>query len=283
MRKFGNNSKAVQAANGSTESAKDGHRAAVTPLLFRKLSLFAQITQEHMTQLRAIEHAHGVLPAGADLIRSGQDYKFVMLLNEGWAVRYLVRGNGRRQVANFILPGDFMCLNAIVMDHSDYDITAVTPISYSQFRVEDVVGLIERQPVLCAAILWCTSREEAILLEHLVSLGRRTAYERIAHLLIELWRRLQILGLTDGESFEMPLTQELIGDCVGLTSVHVNRMMRTMQAKNLITCQYRPVQRCRITDVRGLEEAAGFEDGYLHFTQMPQRSRRALRQTDGAD
>jgi hypothetical protein len=81
----------------------------------------------------------------------------------------------------------------------------------------------------------------------------------------------------------MPLTQELIGDSVGLTSVHVNRMMRTMQAKKLIACQYRPVQRCRITDLRGLEEAAGFEDGYLHFTQMPQRSRQALRRLDSAE
>ena len=137
--------------------------------------------------------------------------------------------------------------------------------------------------LLCAAILWCSSREEAILLEHLVSLGRRTAFERVAHLLIELWRRLQVLGLTDGESFEMPLTQELIADCVGLTSVHVNRMMRAMQAKNLITCEYRPTQRCRITNLAGLVEAAGFEDGYLHFSEMPRRSRMALRGHEKAD
>lgn len=283
MRKFDHNTKKSRINAGPARCDQNGEVAAVTPLLFRKLSLFAQITQEHIDQLRAIEHFHRFLPAGADLIRSGQQYNAIMLLNEGWAVRYLVRGNGRRQVANFILPGDFMCLNAIVMDQSDYDITAVTPISYSQFQIEDVIRLIEKQPILCAAILWCTSREEAILLEHLVSLGRRTAFERIAHLLIELWSRLKILGLTDGESFEMPLTQELIGDCVGLTSVHVNRMMRAMQAKNLITCEYRPVQRCRITNLRGLEEAAGFEDGYLHFTQMPQRSRQALRQLDRAD
>lgn len=283
MRKFDHNTKNSRINAGTSRRGAGGALAAVTPLLFRKLSLFAQIKQEHIDQLRAIEHSHGTLPAGADLIRSGQPYDAIMLLNEGWAARYLVRGNGRRQVANFILPGDFMCLNAIVLDHSDYDITAVTPISYSQFRIEDIIGLVERQPVLCAAILWCTSREEAILLEHLVSLGRRTAFERVAHLLIELWRRLQILGLTDGESFEMPLTQELIGDCLGLTSVHVNRMMRTMQAKKLIACEYRPVQRCRITDLRGLEEAAGFEDGYLHFTQMPQRSRQALLGLDSAE
>ncbi len=256
---------------------------AVTPLLFRKLSVFAQITQEHIAQLSAIEYGHGTLPAGADLIRAGQQYGSIMLLNKGWAIRCLVRGNGRRQVANFILPGDFMCLNAIVLDHSDYDITAITPISYSQFRIEDVIKLIERQPILCAAILWCTSREEAILLEHLVSLGRRSAFERVAHLLIELWNRLKILGLTDGGSFEMPLTQELIGDCVGLTSVHVNRMMRAMEAKGLIVCKYKPIQRCQITNLPGLEEIAGFEDGYLHFRQMPQRSRRALRELDRAE
>ena len=249
---------------------------ALTPLLFRKLAVFAHISDEQIQHLRSIEYAHGVLPAGTDIIRHGQTYKSILLLNSGWAVRYLVRGNGRRQIANFILPGDLMCLNATVMRHSDYDITTVTQVSYSEFRVEDIVGLIERHPMLCAAIFWCTAREESILLEHLVSIGRRTAYERVAHLLVELWRRLQILGLADGDTFDMPLTQELIADCVGLTSVHVNRMMRSMQAAGLITCEYRPVQRCRITDVRGLEEAAGFEGGYLHFTEMPRKARQAL-------
>lgn len=258
-------------------------RVGLTPLLFRKLAVFAQIKDEHVRHLQSIERGRIVLPAGADIIRHGQPYKSILLLNSGWAVRYLVRGNGRRQIANFILPGDFMCLNATVLDHSDYDITAITPISYSEFDIEDVIGLIEKQPLLCAAIFWCTAREEAILLEHLVSIGRRTAYERVAHLLVELWRRLQILGLADGDSFEMPLTQELIADSVGLTSVHVNRMMRAMQSKNLITCEYRPVQRCRITDSRGLEEAAGFESGYLHFTEMPRRSQQVFNRTVKAE
>lgn len=270
MRKLINDKK-PRALGGSAE-----YCPALTPLLFRKLAVFAHINDEHIQHLRSIEHSHGVLSAGADIIRHGQPYKSVLVLNSGWAVRYLVRGNGRRQIANFILPGDFMCLNATVMGHSDYDITAVTQVSYSEFRVEDIVGLIERHPLLCTAIFWCTAREEAILLEHLVSIGRRTAYERVAHLLVELWRRLQILGLADGDSFEMPLTQELIADCLGLTSVHVNRMMRAMQNEGLITCEYRPVQRCRITDARRLEEAAGFEAGYLHFTEMPRRAQRAL-------
>lgn len=256
---------------------------AITPLLLRKLAVFAEITDKQFEHLQGIEHAHGRLPPGSDIIRTGQPYDTIKLLNDGWAVRYLVRGNGRRQIANFILPGDFMCLNATVMEYSDYDITTVTPVSYSEFRVEDIVRLIESQPILCASIFWCTAREEAMLLEHLVSLGRRTAYERVAHLLLELWRRLYLLGLADEETFDMPLTQELIADCLGLTSVHVNRMMRAMQAQNLITCQYRPVQRCRITDMRGLEEAAGFEAGYLHFTEMPRRSRLALPQQPGSE
>lgn len=263
-----------------TKAGQRQAEPAVTPLLFRKLSAFAPIGDDLIQHMRSIEHSHGTLEAGVDIVRAGQSYKSIMLLNEGWAVRYVLRGNGRRQIANFILPGDFMCLNATVIERSDYDITTITPISYSEFRVEDIINLIELKPLLCAALFWCTAREEAILLEHLVSLGRRTAYERIAHLLVELWRRLQILGLTDGESFEMPLTQELIADCVGLTSIHVNRMMRAMQAKKLIDCHYRPVPTCRIRDVRGLEEAAGFEDRYLHFAEMPPRAFQALRKHD---
>jgi CRP-like cAMP-binding protein len=256
---------------------RGGPSPALTPLLGRKLAAFADVGERDLDHLRTMAHAQLTAAAGTDVIRTGQVFGPVMLVNEGWAIRYRTHSDGRRQIANFILPGDFMCLNATVMEQSDYDITAVTELRYTTFRVEDVVGLIERRPILCAAIFWCTAREEAILLEHLMSLGRRSAYERVAHLLVELWRRLQFLGLADGDSFEMPLTQELIADCLGLTSIHVNRMMRSMQAKRLIVCSHRPRHRCRILDVRGLEAAAGFEDGYLHLGGLPRPARDALR------
>jgi CRP-like cAMP-binding protein len=245
--------------------------------LARKLAFFANVGDAGFARLAGIVHRHMDVPAGTDLIRAGQPFGHIFLLYEGWAIAYRARSDGRRQIANFILPGDFMCLNATVMERADYDITTVTRARYSVFQVEDFIGLIEREPLLCAAIFWCTAREDAILLEHLVSLGRRTAFERVAHIILELWRRLQIVGLADEASFWMPLSQELIADCVGLTSVHVNRMMRAMEKQGLMACQYRPVNRCRILDARRLEEAAGFEDGYLHFTEMPRSTRAAFR------
>jgi CRP-like cAMP-binding protein len=257
--------------------------AVLTPHAARKFAAFAGIGAAEFDQLRAIAQFESAVAAGTDIMRAGQPFGPILLVNEGWAVRYRTRSDGRRQIANFILPGDFMCLDATVMGHSDYDISAVTAVRHVSFRVEDMIGLMERQPILCAAIFWCTAREEAMLLEHLVSLGRRSAYERVAHLLVELWRRLKSLGLADEDGFAMPLTQELIGDCVGLTSIHVNRMMRAMQADGLISCAHRPSHHCRILDVSRLEAAAGFEEGYLHLDGMPGRVRAAFRRSGRTD
>ncbi len=253
-----------------------GERPAISPFLFRKLAVFARLLPEETAFLNSLVSSEGHAPADHHLVRCGEDYGPVLVVNDGWAVRYRTLADGSRQIANFILPGDFIGLNATVMAVSDYDVASITPMTFSRIRVEDIIGMIERHPRLCAAIFWCNAREESILFEHLTSLGRRTAYERVAHLLVELLRRLQLIDLAEGDSFVMPLTQQLIADSVGLTAIHVNRMMRSLENEGLISYSRHPVPRIYIRDVRRLEAAAGIEDGYLHFTEMPRRTRQAL-------
>lgn len=251
-------------------------RAAIGPHLFRKLAVFAPLESQEMARFQGLASSEGQVPADHHLVRAGEEYGPVIVVNSGWAVRYRMLADGSRQIANFILPGDFIGLNATVMSVADYDVVSITPMTFVRLRVDDIIGMIESHPRLCAAIFWCNAREESILFEHLTSLGRRTAYERVAHLLIELLRRLQLIELTDGDSFVMPLTQQLIADSVGLTAIHVNRMMRALEQDGLIAYSRHPVPRLHVRDVRRLEAAAGFEEGYLHFTEMPRRTRRAL-------
>ena len=262
-----------QVTKGRMLSASKGQ---ITPKFFRKLKVFTKLAQSEIDYFQSIEAQHGTLATGTDIIQTGDPYGPVYILNDGWAIRYRILHDGRRQIANFILPGDLLCLNATVMPYSDYAITTITPVNFSQFRVDDIIGLMENHPVLCAAIFWCNAREESILLEHLMSVGRRSAYERVAHLLLELLRRLDLLGLAAEGSFTMPLTQELIADSLGLTTIHVNRMMRALENDGLIVCNRRPSNKLIIKDIRGLEEAAGFEDGYLHFTEMPRKTRAVI-------
>lgn len=262
------------AAGGSSTG---GVRAAIAPYLFRKLAVFSQFQQNETEFIQAlVSGGEGHVPAEHPLVRAGEEYGPILIVNQGWAVRYRTLADGSRQIANFILPGDFIGLNSTVMSVSDYDVSTITPLSFVRVKVEDIVRMMESHPRLCAAIFWCSAREESILFEHLTSLGRRTAYERIAHLLVELLRRLQLIKLTDGDSFVMPLTQQLIADSLGLTAIHVNRMMRALENDELIAYSRHPVPRLHIRDVRRLEAAAGFEDGYLHFTEMPRRTRHAL-------
>lgn len=251
-------------------------RHTLAPYLFRKLAVFTPQAAEELGFINLLVSGEGHAPADHHLIRCGEEYGPIMVVNDGWAIRYRTLADGSRQIANFILPGDFIGLNATVMSISDYDVASITPMSFSRLRVEDVMSMIEKHPRLCAAIYWCNAREESILFEHLTSLGRRRAYERVAHLLVELLRRLQLIELTDGDSFVMPLTQQLIADSTGLTAIHVNRMMRALENDGLIAYSRHPVPRLDIRDVKRLEAAAGFEDGYLHFTEMPRRTRLAL-------
>ena len=236
-----------------------------------------------MADVQAMEVRLVHLPAGADVIRAGEPYSGVYVLNEGWAVRYRMLPDGSRQIANFILPGDFMCLNACIFTDAEFSITTITPASCSLFPTEELIRLTERHPLLCAALFWSNAREESILIEHLTSVGRRSAYGRVAHLILELWRRLELIGLVERSSsgssgwFELPLTQQLIADSLGLSSIHVNRTLRALEADGFVVCErLSGVRRLRIRDINGIAEAFAFDDEFLRFTKIPRQTSRLL-------
>lgn len=169
-----------------------------------------------------------------DVVVAGRHYGAFYLNHDGWLFRYKILHNGDRQIVDFILPGQLFGLQACFFRASLYSIAAVTPASVSALPFDVIDDVFDKNPQLAKALFWSAVCEAAIVGEHLIDTARRSAYERVSHLLLELFVRLKSTGQTDGQSFTMPLTQELMGDALGLTAVHVNRTLRALREDRLV-------------------------------------------------
>ena len=201
---------------------------------------------------------------GQTIVREGEKYGDIFLLVSGWVERFKLLPDGRKQIVNFALPGDLLCFDAGTFARAHYSMEATTDLVVCRIPVENMAKLFQSSFRLGRAISWVSSHEEALLVERIVSLGQRSALERTAHLFCEFWRRLQILGIAEGASYEMPLTQQHLGDILGLSHIYLNRVLRRLRELKLIVLSRGSV---RILDAKGLEKLAGFEDDYLHFTE----------------
>jgi CRP-like cAMP-binding protein len=198
-----------------------------------------------------------------DVLIVGNHYRFVYVNNDGWLLRYKVLHNGSRQIIDFVLPGQVFGLQACLFQKSLYSVAAITDGSLAAIPLAVVDAIFERSPQGAKILFWAAACESAVLAEHLIDAGRRSAYERVGHLLLELFVRLKSAGLTHNMSFEMPLTQELIADALGLTTVHVNRTIRALREDKLIAVEGRVVT---VLDFEALSRLTDFENSYLAAT-----------------
>jgi CRP-like cAMP-binding protein len=198
-----------------------------------------------------------------DLVVAGRPSRTFFLNHDGWLFRYKILHNGDRQIVDFILPGQIFGLQACFFKASLCSIAAVTDASVSAIPLEAVDSVFEQNLPLAKALFWSAVCEAAIVGEHLIDAARRSACERVSHLMLELFVRLKTTGQTDGMSFNMPLTQELIGDALGLTTVHVNRTLRSLREDGLIKMSNKCVT---ILDFDALSLLADFDNSYLGET-----------------
>jgi CRP-like cAMP-binding protein len=213
-----------------------------------------------------------------DILVAGNHYEFVYVNHDGWLFRYKILHDGSRQIIDFILPGQIFGLQACLFHKSLYSVATITETSLSMLPFEMIDDAFERTPRLGKALFWSAACDAAILAEHLIDAARRSAYERISHLLLELFVRLKAAGLTDDMSFDMPLTQELMGDALGLTTVHVNRTMRSLREDKLIAIDGKTVT---ILDFEGLSLLSDFENSYLGATARALGNEMNLSKPDG--
>ena len=200
--------------------------------------------------------------AKQDLIKEGDRPQAVFLLLEGWACRYKIMPDGRRQIMAYLVPGDLCDVHIFILRQMDHSMALLSNARVAAIPRQQMITLFEERPNLARALWWSTLTDEAVLREWLVNIGQRDARERIAHLLAELWLRLRMVGLTNGGSFDLPLTQSDLGDTLGLTPVHVNRMLQRLRMEGLIDLSR---GRLHIPDVPKLMAVTRFEPNYLHL------------------
>ena len=198
-----------------------------------------------------------------DLIREGDEPRDVQLILEGFACRYKLLADGRRQIMAYLLPGDFCDLHIFILRRMDHSIATLSPCRVAAIPRRRILELTER-PAIARAPWWATLVDEAVLREWLVNIGARPAEERIAHLLCELLLRLRTVGLASGGGYALPITQAEIADTMGLTNVHVNRVLQRLRAEGAITLEER---RLVILDVDRLMAFSGFDPNYLHLAE----------------
>lgn len=199
-------------------------------------------------------------PAAHEMVHQGQIEKSAYVLVSGWAFTYKVLSNGARQVVDFQIPGDFLNLRSMLFYTTDQTVETITPLQACLVKQYELLKWFHKTPRLATAVLWAASRDEAMVVERLVDLGRRTASERVAHFLLELGARLRLVGIGDSSGFACPLTQYLLADALGLSPVHMNRVLRELREDGMVTFQNGQVI---FDDYESLVEHSGFDRTYL--------------------
>jgi CRP-like cAMP-binding protein len=229
-------------------------------LLIRKLEERDRLSDEEKQVLASVLSPRKAVKADADMVREGDRPSESILLVEGFAARYKVLQSGKRQITAIHVAGDFVDLHGFLLKQMDHGIVALTPCTVATVAHESLREITERHPHL-ARLLWLSTLiDSAIHREWLVAMGRRSAREHMAHLFCELYLRLQLVGLTKDNGYEMPITQAELGDTLGISTVHVNRVVQELRADGLITWRGNWLT---VDDWDRLREVAEFTPTYL--------------------
>jgi CRP-like cAMP-binding protein len=237
----------------------------VTHALIRKLEASKTLLPADVARLEGAFTATFTIPAHQDLSRENELPRNVHLLTEGFACRYKMFPDGRRAILAFLLPGDFCDLHFALLGRMDHAICSITPCTLARISFATITELTRDYPGIARAFWWASLVDKAILREWLASMGQRSAGPQLAHLICELFVRLQIIGRAGADSFTFPFTQEELGDTLGISSVHVNRVLHQLREDRLISLQGRVLT---ILDLPRLEQFAGFNRDYLHAAPL---------------
>lgn len=236
--------------------------AAASPLT-RKLSAFVALSEAELAVLARLHGRRRSFVAGRDMAHQGQSDQAAYILSAGWVCSYKIQPDGTRQIVDFQVPGDFLGLRSVLLRTSDHSFEPIVDVEAAEVLTGDLLEAFARTPRLATAILWAASRDEAMVVEHLVGIGRRDAGARMAHFLLELGSRLALVGMGSKEGYDCPLTQYHLADALGLSAVHVNRVLRQLRERGLVIFRDGHVA---FHDYSGLAELAGFDPAYLDQT-----------------
>ncbi|MEP7172017.1 MAG: Crp/Fnr family transcriptional regulator [Aestuariivirga sp.] len=228
--------------------------------LTRKLGAFVALSELELAALAVFHQRRRTFEPGVDLVRQGQLGQLAYILADGWVCSYKLLPGGTRQIVDFQVPGDFLGLRSVLFRTSDHNAETLTRVEVSEVSSNDLIDAFANTPRLATAVLWAASRDEAMVVEHLVDIGRRNALERTAHFLLELGARLKLVGLGTRQGYVCPLSQYMLADALGLSAVHINRVLRQLREEGLLTFRSGQVI---FDDFERLVDLADFDTAYL--------------------
>ena len=231
--------------------------------LVRRLRTTSAVTDEDIKAVQALPITVRDYPAEQNIVSDGQKATECCLIIRGFCARSKTTSEGRRQILSIHIPGeipDLMSLHLHVMDH---DLSTLTPCTLGFIHHETLRLLHRRQPNLADMFWRDTLIDASMFREWIVNVGQRPAPARLAHVIVELRERLKVIGRIEGDSFEMPLTQEQIGEALGITAVHANRVIKQLRQDGIVAFHRGHVE---VLDENKLMELAGFDSRYLHLS-----------------
>jgi CRP-like cAMP-binding protein len=231
-----------------------------------RLSRLMKLSATDLRSLALMPESERLVKKRKELVVVGSTYRNLCFVKDGYAIRYKLLRSGRRQILNVILPGDVIGFPVSFFDRSIYSIVAVSDLTYNICSLDSYVQLCYEQPQFGLALSWLAAHEAAIYAEHIVDLGRRTAVERLAHFLLEIHARLLAIGRAEMTGFDLPFSQEIMADVLGLSVPHLNRVMQQLRAEKLITTRSRRVE---LSDMASLQKLAHYQPLDLAPIPMP--------------
>lgn len=232
----------------------------------RKLRVRDRIGSDEEAALRDCVSEVRRIGADVTVVQHGQPVNESLLLIDGWMARTMVMSDGQQQISELQFCGDFVDLHGFTLKRLDHNVTTLTPCRVAVVPHDNLRRLLERFPHLTRMYWLMTNIDAAIHREWTVSLGRRPALSRMAHLFCEIYERLRIVGQTSEDGYDFPLTQQELAECLGLTSVHINRTLQELRRRELVEVRRR---RVTIPDLVALQAVGEFDSDYLYLERCP--------------
>jgi CRP-like cAMP-binding protein len=222
----------------------------------RGLEGFRDFDADELEFVSSFKTGELVAESGTTIFAEGSHTSHLYTVLSGWGFRFKTLENGRRQILNFLLPGDFIGLQGTLLGEMHHSVEALSDMLLCVFERTRLPELYRGFPSLAFDVTWLSSKEEQILDEHLLSIGQRSAEARAAYLLLFIFARAEMRGLTRGKSLALPLTQQHMADTLGLSLVHTNRVLNRLSRRKIISWRNRTLQ---LTDRKRLVEIAGWD------------------------
>lgn len=236
--------------------------------LIEKLKTIVALTDDEKAALRTLPVRVRDFGEDEDIIRQGDRPTECCLILRGLACRYKVVHGGRRQILSIHFTGDLPDLQGLHLEVMDHSISTLTPVRAAFIPHDAIHALSRRHSGVSDVLMRQSLIDAAIFRDWIANIGRRPAYERLAHLFCEIFVRMQKLGLAEKDSFRLPMTQAELGDATALSTVHVNRVLQRLRRERLITSTG---DVHAIEDWDGLGRAGDFDESYLHQSDEPKR------------